>query len=328
MANLSRHSDADKTAEAHRFLSDLFGEGTAGAHRSGGDPAVGAVTNLWTAPDRQSHFFPPDQLEAAAETAVALSADHDVYVASALLHARVRGGPGRGVAADAVAIPALSADVDVAKPGAKKPYFPSRAAALSFLLSLVFVPSLLVWTGGGYHAWWLFRELWWFVDPADRAAGASLLKRWQRYLQQRAKALGVVIDWTFDPRTAAAPSRHDQPPARHAGRHRARDRTPLQSGRLRGLLAGIPADAVESESIVSSGLRLDPKARPPESQFSLLYALHPRFAQSWDRERPDLVDQSASAYDLSLANFAVRDGWSDQQSSTCSLRAAGDTATI
>jgi len=211
-----------------------------------------------------------------------------------------------------VAIPGLFDDVDVAKRGAKKPYFPSRAAALSFLLSLVFVPSLLVWTGGGYHAWWLFRELWWFVDPADRAAGASLLKRWQRYLQQRAKALGVVLDSTFDLARLLRPvgtinRKHGTLVVieRATGRR-------YNPGDFEDLLVGIAPDAVDAESIVSSGLRLDPKARPPESQFSLLYALHPRFAQSWDRERPDLVDQSASAYDLSLANVAVRDGWSDQ----------------
>jgi hypothetical protein len=313
MANLSRHSDADKTAEAHRFLSDLFGEGMAGAHRSGGDPAVGAVTNLWTAPDRQSHFFPPDQLEAAAETAVALSADHDVYVASALLHARVRGGPGRGVAADAVAIPALPADVDVAKLGAKKPYFPSRAAALSFLLGLVLVPSLFVWTGGGYHAWWLFRELWWFADPADHAAAAALLKRWQRYLQQQAKALGVAIDSTFDA------ARLLRIPGTINHRHGSVVRIERATGRrynpgdFEEFVAAIPADAAALEPLVSNGLRLDPNAKPPEPQFSILYARNPRFALSWDRERPDLVDQSASGYDMSLAHFAVRAGWTDQE---------------
>jgi hypothetical protein len=313
MANLSRYSDADKTAEAHRFLTDLFGESTAGAHRYGGYPAVGAVTNLWTAPDRQSHLFPPDQLEAAAETAVVLSADHDVYVAAALLHARVRGGPGRGVADDAVAIPALSADVDVTKPWAKKPYFPSRAAALSFLLSLVLLPSLLVWTGGGYHAWWLLRELWWFADPVDHAAAAALLKRWQRYLQQQAKALGVAIDSTFDTaRLLRIPGSINHRYGSVVRIERATGRR-YNPGDFDEFVAGIPADAAELEPLVSNGLRLDAHAKPPEPQFSILYARNPRFALSWDRERTDLVDQSASAYDLSLANFAVRDGWSDQE---------------
>jgi hypothetical protein len=312
MANLCRPSDADKTAAAYQFLSDLFGS-AAGACRSGGDPAVGAVVNIWTAPDRQSHFFPPDQLEAAAETAVALSADHDVYFASTLLHERVRGGPGRGVAADAVAIPALSADVDVAKLGAKKTYFPTPAAAVAFLLGLVLVPSLLVWTGGGYLASWLLRELWWFADPADHAAAAALLKRWQRYLQQQAKALGVAIDSTFDAaRLLRIPGTINHKYGSLVVIERATERRYNPSD-FEEFVAGIPADAAESGPIVSSGLRLDPLAQPPEPKFSSLVARSERFALSWDRERPDLADQSASAYDLSLASLAVRDGWTDQE---------------
>jgi hypothetical protein len=313
MAHLSRPSDADNTVAAHQFLSDLFGPSAAGARGVVDDPAVGAALNLWTASDRRSHFFPPDQLGAAAETAVALSADHEVYVTAALLDARVRGGPGRGNAADAVAIPGLFGDMDVAKRGAQKPYFSSRTAALSFLLSLVLIPSLLVWTGGGYHAWWLFRELWWFADPADRAAGACLLKRWQRYLQQRAKAFGVVLDSTFDLARLMRPVgtlNHKWGSLVVVEQTTGRRYNP---GDFEDLLVGIPPDAINPESIISSGLRLDPKAKPPEPQFSILCARNPRFARSWDRERPDLVDRSASGYDMSLAHFAVRDGWIDQQ---------------
>jgi hypothetical protein len=39
----------------------------------------------------------------------------------------------------------------------------------------------------------------------------------------------------------------------------------------------------------------------------------PKFNKSWGRRRPDLLDQSASSYDMSLASIAVMAGWSDQE---------------
>jgi hypothetical protein len=144
MGNLSRSANADKIVVAHRFLDDVFGEGVAGARRFDEDAAIGTVGNLWTAPDCQSHFFSLDALSFAAEHGVALSADYEVYLSVALLDGSVCARRGRGRAADAVAIPGLAADVDVKKLGSKKRYFPSRATALDFLLSLVLVPTLLV----------------------------------------------------------------------------------------------------------------------------------------------------------------------------------------
>jgi hypothetical protein len=39
----------------------------------------------------------------------------------------------------------------------------------------------------------------------------------------------------------------------------------------------------------------------------------PRFKRTWDRERRDFQDQSASSYEMSLADAAARAGWSDQE---------------
>jgi hypothetical protein len=312
MDNLSRSADADKAAVAHRFLTDLFG-GAGGGRRFDDDPAMGAVGNLWTAPDRQSHFFSLDALWSAAEQAVALSADSDVYLGVALLDGTVCASTSRGRAADAVAIPALSADVDAKKRDSTKRYFPSRAAVLDFLLTLVLIPTLLVWTGGGFHAWWLFRELWWFENTADRHTAAALARGWVRYLQLRARALDVEIDSTGDlARLLRLPGtiNHTYGALVTVDHALGRRYNPSDFAEF---VVDCPADDVESAPIVSSSLRLDPHAKPPEPQFDLLYARNLRFALSWNRERHDLPDQSPSGYDLSLASFAVRDGWSDQQ---------------
>lgn len=49
----------------------------------------------------------------------------------------------------------------------------------------------------------------------------------------------------------------------------------------------------------------------PMTKFLALIENDPRFKKTWDRKRDDLADQSASTYDLALANAAVQCGWTD-----------------
>lgn len=58
---------------------------------------------------------------------------------------------------------------------------------------------------------------------------------------------------------------------------------------------------------------IDAQADPPLDKFYALCEAQPKFKASWDRKRSDLPDGSPSSYDLSLANFAVRDGWADDE---------------
>ena len=63
----------------------------------------------------------------------------------------------------------------------------------------------------------------------------------------------------------------------------------------------------------ANGLNLDPEAEPSMLRFAALYKANSKFRQSWEQNRQDLEDTSASAYDLSLANMAIRAGWPDQE---------------
>jgi hypothetical protein len=57
---------------------------------------------------------------------------------------------------------------------------------------------------------------------------------------------------------------------------------------------------------------LSKDAEKPEKKFEALCKEEPKFLLSWERKR-DMQDQSASSYDLSLANYAVRYGWTSQE---------------
>ena len=58
---------------------------------------------------------------------------------------------------------------------------------------------------------------------------------------------------------------------------------------------------------------LDPGAQPSSTRLETLLKLEPKFRATWEKRRPDLSDQSASAYDMALANFAVKAKWPDQE---------------
>ena len=98
---------------------------------------------------------------------------------------------------------ALWADLDIAGEGHKetsskhKHYAPNEAAARSIMFS-EFPPTLLVHSGGGLQAWWLFRELWTLESEEEVRKASALATRWLGALRARAQASGWTIDGVAD----------------------------------------------------------------------------------------------------------------------------------
>ena len=153
---------------------------------------------LWTLPDKRSLWFLVGNYSDMAEAAIALAADHDVYIGVSLF-ARDLGPHSRGKLDDAAGIVGLWADIDVASPAHKKPNLPPDMEAAGFLLQAVGPkPTMLVHTGHGLHAWWLFREPWIFDSDAERKRAASFSRRWQQTLRTLARHHGWDLDATHD----------------------------------------------------------------------------------------------------------------------------------
>jgi P4 family phage/plasmid primase-like protien len=69
----------------------------------------------------------------------------------------------------------------------------------------------------------------------------------------------------------------------------------------------------EPSTKTASKLTLNANAQPPQEKFDALCQIEPRFKHSFEHKRKDMLDQSASSYDLSLATFAAQATWSDQE---------------
>ncbi|MCP3957934.1 MAG: hypothetical protein GY719_08790 [bacterium] len=145
-------------------------------------------------------------LDEAARKAMRHAGNHDVYWAVALHDkARARGIAQQrrtvrsdsgfpGCTASATLLPALWAVLDVAGPdrlGRSLP--PDRAAALTVLEGLPYSPSILIDSGGGFHAYWLLHEPLELTSLAQRRHARDLVARLQGALARRAREHG----WTL-----------------------------------------------------------------------------------------------------------------------------------
>ena len=77
----------------------------------------------------------------------------------------------------------------------------------------------------------------------------------------------------------------------------------------------IPSDgsAAERPEETGGGLALDPEADPSILKLEVLLKANPKFRKSWEQDRKDMADQSASTYDVSMATIALGAGWPDQE---------------
>jgi hypothetical protein len=88
------------------------------------------------------------------------------------------------------------------------------------------------------------------------------------------------------------------------------DRVYRRSSSLRFILH---ADDQPRDPLDGWPVRLRWDAEPPAEKFELLAMIEPRFERSYRRRRPDLLDQSDSSCDYSLALFAFAAGWTCQE---------------
>jgi len=222
----------------------------------------------------------------------------------------------RGYSASAAVLPGLYIDIDVAtgRHDASHTLPPTVGDALALLGTLPVPPSLVVHTGGGLHVYWLFREPWVLESQLDRDRAARLLKGWESFVRGRFEARGWHLDSVADlARVLRVPGtinhkyghlvRSDELGARY---------NPSDFEDYAAIAAPAPSAEVRTAPRISTEvLSVDP-SRQPNADLLMVQALNPTFKNTWERQRPDLADQSQSCYDFSLTNLLVQAGCGDQ----------------
>lgn len=148
-----------------------------------------------------AHTFPVADRASAALALVDLAQTQDTYIARGLQR-NAPSGAARGKEPDVIFVGGLFADIDTregphATPDVQLPTDANEALKLIAEAKLP-PPTLLIGTGGGCHAHWLYTEPSMILTPEERAAEKMLSKAIQKRLSDTFKAHGYTLDGTAD----------------------------------------------------------------------------------------------------------------------------------
>ena len=180
-------------SEAERYFEALYGTNPPGliglsfASRANGKLKFGSTECVST----------------AADAAASVLGVIDVYARIGLLREQPPHGR-RGTEDLTLALPGLWAELDVnggpdGRGGTVDDAFPTAEAAIEFARSAAPPPTMLVRSGYGVHAYWLFTELWMLGSKQARKEAKDLEREWLAALHRRVKAQGIgKLDHVFD----------------------------------------------------------------------------------------------------------------------------------
>jgi len=287
--------------DAGEFLQTLWG-----------NPPPGQVL-VWTLPQKRSIWY--NKLD---NVRVGDFARSDVYTGVGIAKSGLLLRQGQRATTEMIeGIAGLWADVDYAGDNHAKPNLPETEADALWLVDSMPAPATIVINSGhGLQAWWLFNEPWMFASDIEREEAQAMARGWQGYMAGLAAERDWVVDATHDlarvmrlPGTFNNKSSPVPVKVLYSGGPRiGRDIVWDEIG------VGIEDVPVFQKMAALVGeLVLDPKAEPPWEKLMALQNNDRKFKRSLERDRPDLVDQSASSYDMSMASIAVKVGWNDQE---------------
>ena len=179
-------------------------------------------------------------------------------------------------------------------------------------------PTVVIDSGHGIQAWWLFDKPFIYHNDQEREIAALVEQKWNYIIQEEAKKVGWSVDSVHDlARVMRAP-----------GSINAKDRNNKKVVKIllssddrrtfadyNDIVKNVHVEIVKpigTQTPEIGELVLNPEAEPPLTKlFELMKSK--AFKASFEHKRNDMIDQSASSYDMSLTDFAVKAGWSDQE---------------
>ena len=259
---------------------------------------------IWSLPTRASTFH--QTIASSCQAIDRISDSANIFFGIGL-----QGHPyphGRGKADGVVAIPGLWADIDIVGPGhaTTSDLFQTKVEAQTFLNDLPVPPSVIVDSGGGIHAYWLFREPLIIETSEDKIEAELLSTGWQDWLRSKTtKAIDATHDLsrvlrvpgTWNRKTSD--KRHCKVLSHSILRYNPSDFDDFRASEVR-----VKARA--------SAIKITAFGEPPAMKLMAMRENSKKFKQTWERGR-DFADDSDSSYCMALANFLVSADWNDQE---------------
>jgi len=214
------------------------------------------------------------------------------------------------------ALPGLYAEIDVGKPGAP----PTQEDALSLLQGNGVDPTMIVGSGGGFHAYWLFKELLVFANNDEREAAAHMNRRLCQFLRDKAAAKGWTVDGVFDLSRVLRPvgsnncKKSAKVPVTITTNNGPRYQGPEIFDEFLPEF-NQPAKPIDITSEIKNlipTLNFDPDAEPPEEALEILLE-DPEFEALWEKKYKRGDDSSPSGWCFELCKVLAEVKVSDQE---------------
>ena len=304
-----------------------------------GDPPPGVI-NIWRLPDRISSWH---RDLGSINSFLRQFAHEEVYTGVSLADPQ-KGRfttKNRIEEAAAGAIAGVWADIDVFHQVHTKAdrLPPNREEAQEVMAQLPYEPTLIVDSGHGLQYWWLLEKPWVFKDKEEWGEARRMVQWWHQMTLKIFDERGWTTDSVYDlsrilriPGTFNNKVKDDPKPVtaiKTGGpRYAVEDFTKLvpaefvatkpsadQPSREQNREGGRRRREPEKyeRHTMSNGLVLDPEAEPKPVRLQALLKADVKFQKSWEKDRPDMKDRSASSYNMSLADIAVGAHWPDQE---------------
>lgn len=278
---------------AHEFLRVLWGEKPPGR------------VLVWRLASRRSNWLRSFKSSPAEEH------EPDVYTGVGLAH-RSYGPYRRAPRNEIIGIPGFWADIDWREPRiGRGGDYPTIDGAYD-TANLLATPTVLVWSGYGFQAWWLFDAPWRFRTYGEQRLAIRAVAQWQALLRQRC---GHPLDYTHDltrvlrlPRTSNSKRPHRPAPVCVAERGPRHERDDLIEIALEA------GDIDPGYALGGERRTVEPLRAPVDYDVRVAETMMERssmFARTWRHERAELP--SMSEHDMALGSITALAGGSDQQ---------------
>jgi len=294
-----------------KFIEELFSE-----------KPDNAWINIWQTPLKRSKFF--DKIQNAIDFVASIKEkrNSNIFINCGLIRDNL-GSRKRGLKEDIIGLPGLYADIDFARTSNPN-YPPDLKAALNLVKGKGYDPTIIVHSGNGIHAWWLFKELWMFENKKDGDNAEMLNRRLNATIQADAAEKGWVIDSVFDrTRVLRIPGTFNCKNLQKIIRAKILELNDIRYGDIDSFdeflipeyqIKISPKSDIEVRKKISENITLNKNANPPEDLLKQLIEIDPKIEASWENRRKDMKKKSSpSEHALSLASFAAEAGWEDQE---------------
>jgi AAA domain-containing protein len=160
-------------------------------------PGYFGITAFAGGRPRKTRWFATSELEAANQLIIKYADKADLYLS---VGTHIEPQETRGGESTIISIPGLWADLDIGEEGHKPASLPNPSTeddALSIVDGLP-EPSMLMHSGGGLQAFWLFDEPWVFETPAEKALAKKAIQEWGNLLERKGELKGFHVDKVAD----------------------------------------------------------------------------------------------------------------------------------